>query len=1101
MRALEVRSMKRLFPIVLLLLLQLPSHCQLLLSFPDPWPGTNKSAVAVDSSSGNMFITTAQSFNPHNKWKLFRYNNSSNTYDSLAGSAFGPASVTNKMLYRNNLLYLLNDKNQVRCFNTITNTWIWTSTVDNPGWEKINDIELIGDTLFIAGDFSGINTVSRWSIAALNRLNGSVISSWDPSQNGTYDFAGTKVLRANSTTLYIGGKFLIAGKLNLLGLDVQTETFLPWAPNPNDTVHDIEVSSLYLFVSGNFTSIHTTFRNRLARINILNHTLTNLTMGANGMIDDIELYHDQIFLGGSFTQIGTQGRMGLGAISLPANSPTNWNPGSFPLTSKIVRCLDKLFILNESASSFYTYCLAPPPGTGFSLQDPLVCVGDTNLLYQIFSALYANTYAWVYSGTGVQITPSQNSCYLDITPSASSGNLTVTPISSCGTPGIPLSTSITVQARPNAFAGVDDTITCFSPSVTILGTSISSSTVFEWTGPQNCTADCPSFSVSINGNYLLTVTDTLTGCNNSDTVSIGMDTIRPDVELPNGSFQITCSGLPILLDGSSNTPSGLLWWHDASNQNIQADPASYSSPGMYYLIVQNSINGCKDSAALTIGLNVNIPNSTLLSHPLNFPLPSDFFTCVQDSILLVGSSDTANTIINWINTQTQMSYANPGIVTGSGIYKMIVSRTDNQCADSSLFVFLSTDTVPPLYQLPASFDLSCSTDSILLDLIPLGPNTSSFWYYSSSILFPDPYWVTDSGKIYVQVTRNDNGCQILDSMTVGFTPAIEFLTQNDTMICNGDPAFLQSTPLGNYGELFFLWSTGDTGSQIIVYPSQSQYFTVQVSDSSGCYGTDTLGVQLPPNFSDSILLFSNCDGSDYGTIIVQGSGGVPPYTYSIDGGNSFQVTQIFDSVPFGLYQIIIRDSLGCDYYSQVLLDSTVAAPSVNFLVCTEAVVGDTLVAVDLSLPLPDTVVWYTNGPVVPLQNNWNELILLDTGILVIRMTAVYADCEIMIEKTVQIKLPDTNKANLYNQNGIREIRLFPNPSTGPFEIEVAFYKEQDFVVQLIDPTGSVMYQTLQNDQSNFSHLFDLSNEDPGAYMLRVVAEFDSAYSLLIISPN
>lgn len=60
-----------------------------------------------------------------------------------------------------------------------------------------------------------------------------------------------------------------------------------------------------------------------------------------------------------------------------------------------------------------------------------------------------------------------------------------------------------------------------------------------------------------------------------------------------------------------------------------------------------------------------------------------------------------------------------------------------------------------------------------------------------------------------------------------------------------------------------------------------------------------------------------------GSIAVNGSGGVPPYTYSIDGVN-FQSTGNFDLLSSGTYMVTIEDAAGCQYTTSVDVNPPVA---------------------------------------------------------------------------------------------------------------------------------------------------------------------------------
>jgi hypothetical protein len=55
-----------------------------------------------------------------------------------------------------------------------------------------------------------------------------------------------------------------------------------------------------------------------------------------------------------------------------------------------------------------------------------------------------------------------------------------------------------------------------------------------------------------------------------------------------------------------------------------------------------------------------------------------------------------------------------------------------------------------------------------------------------------------------------------------------------------------------------------------------------------------------------------CNGTNTGQIIVSGSGGATPYTFSINNGASYQSSNTFNNLPTGTYQIRVKDNNGCE---------------------------------------------------------------------------------------------------------------------------------------------------------------------------------------------
>ncbi len=71
---------------------------------------------------------------------------------------------------------------------------------------------------------------------------------------------------------------------------------------------------------------------------------------------------------------------------------------------------------------------------------------------------------------------------------------------------------------------------------------------------------------------------------------------------------------------------------------------------------------------------------------------------------------------------------------------------------------------------------------------------------------------------------------------------------------------------------------------------------------------------IAPNFipfSDSLIFLQNPGCNNAGTIIINGIGGIPDYTYQINNGN-WQNEGVFNNLTSGKYEITLRDKRGCE---------------------------------------------------------------------------------------------------------------------------------------------------------------------------------------------
>jgi hypothetical protein len=136
-------------------------------------------------------------------------------------------------------------------------------------------------------------------------------------------------------------------------------------------------------------------------------------------------------------------------------------------------------------------------------------------------------------------------------------------------------------------------------------------------------------------------------------------------------------------------------------------------------------------------------------------------------------------------------------------------------------------------------------------------------------------------------------------------------------------------------------------------------YILVVRDANGCTRTVSATVAVPPLgfsfFTQHLVCFGDTDGS----ITVTGTGGIPPYTYRINGG-SFQMSNVFDNLQGGTYAITIRDSEGTLFTSNVIVSGGA------IVTVTPIVVGNDVTLTYNGGEEPYT--YMTNAPNEDLQN-------------------------------------------------------------------------------------------------------------------------------------
>ena len=125
--------------------------------------------------------------------------------------------------------------------------------------------------------------------------------------------------------------------------------------------------------------------------------------------------------------------------------------------------------------------------------------------------------------------------------------------------------------------------------------------------------------------------------------------------------------------------------------------------------------------------------------------------------------------------------------------------------------------------------------------------------------------------------------------------------------------------------------TGDNPTP--VSPTGTTSYIVMMSDSTNiCYDTITLFISYPQ--IDNILENYPTCGSNNGSLVASSSGGAGGYTYSLDGGLTFQPSATFTGLNANNYTVILVDQNNCSDTLQAALSGVDSVDVSNMIVTT-----------------------------------------------------------------------------------------------------------------------------------------------------------------------
>lgn len=420
------------------------------------------------------------------------------------------------------------------------------------------------------------------------------------------------------------------------------------------------------------------------------------------------------------------------------------------------------------------------------------------------------------------------------------------------------------EQSPVAVAGPDTTLTCTRTSLTLSGAGSSAGPAFEYhwqatngTVPQDATTLSPTATAA--GDYRLLVTNADNGCADSAFVSVTYDTLSPEVSITEPGM-LNCAQTTVQLNGAALNagPNPSISWQPGNGGNIIAGADSLmpqvDAPGDYLLVVENSRNGCRDSASAVVRENVNV----VLADAGN----GGELTCTLDTLALDGSASTAaaNIIYCWSSINGHFTNDSLGIMVGvdaPGDYQLIVKDTVTFCADTA-FVAVAQDTVSPVSDSGPDRELTCDSISVILDgtASSTGGNFDYDWI---AVVGVDPIGggtlsptVTEPGFYLLVVTDTDNGCidTSLVEVTIDTLPPNVSISNPGVLNCAAPSLALDATASDNGPGFSFFWNALDGGqfssginTLTPVAAAGGRYELVVINDHTGCRDSASAIVQ------------------------------------------------------------------------------------------------------------------------------------------------------------------------------------------------------------------------------------------------------------------
>ncbi|MBL7765721.1 MAG: choice-of-anchor L domain-containing protein [Chitinophagaceae bacterium] len=394
-----------------------------------------------------------------------------------------------------------------------------------------------------------------------------------------------------------------------------------------------------------------------------------------------------------------------------------------------------------------------------------------------------------------------------------------------------------------------------------------------------------------------------------------------------------CTATSIVNITTSNGPSQLVTnvtnatCYNTANGSITATTIGGTGTITYVLqpgAVTNTTGIYNNLAFNTYTITATDVNGCTISSITSITEPSAITASVSN-VVNVSCNGGANGSFNVSAAGGTASYTylcNPGAISNTtGIFNGLtmnmytVTITDaNNCSMTTT----ANVTQPAVLQFttPVLQQVSCNggSDGAITISTTGGSGTITYALQPSSTSNTTGIFTSLPAVTYTITATDANNCSVTTQVTLtqpGFIMITSITGAFPSCVPGGD-GVINITAIGGVPALTYSVN-GTTFQASSTFNTLSVgTYTVTVKDANNCTISSLVFVNQPPSPSVASVVtgFATCNPGCDGTMTVSGSGGLPGYTYSVNG-TTFQASANFTGLCAGTYTVTVKDARNC----------------------------------------------------------------------------------------------------------------------------------------------------------------------------------------------
>jgi len=487
---------------------------------------------------------------------------------------------------------------------------------------------------------------------------------------------------------------------------------------------------------------------------------------------------------------------------------------------------------------------------------------------------------------------------------------------------------------PNISASVNGSLSCGTSTVTLLGSSSTAGVTYGWTGPNNFTSPAQNPQVSVAGDYILTVTNSTTGCTAKDTVTVSISANTAsfwleDFTLANGTASDNGA-----TSWTTQTPSGSTF--SVNNNEFKISGQGTTGESVWTSGVIN-ITG-----KTSLGLSANIRSAVTSGAVMNET--GEYADYIRFYYKLNGGGEVLfaekkSAINNHSTTYSNISLT--GLSTGTSLQLVIRARATG----TDEFYYVDNVKVTGVDAVAGvSGPLSCKATSVTLSGSSNTSGVSYSWTGPNNFTSTEQNPVVTVAGTYTLTVTAPGGCTATSTVAVtqNITKPNLTVTQPAVLTCTTTSVSLAAATTTTGTTI--TWTGFTAGQNPVAVTAPGKYYVTVKDTANGCTRMDSVTVTqdaAQPNLTVAQPPVLTCGTTSVNLTASSTTNGVTfTWTGFAAGQNPVAVT-----AP-GTYTVTAKTANGCTSTASVTVTQSVVKP--NLTVTQPAVLTCNTTSVNLT---------------------------------------------------------------------------------------------------------------------------------------------------------